>query len=81
MHMKSVDDIIPCMKNIKNTTAYKLTADEIKACEEDLVQPVGPGFIKKYHHFSYEKSGELLCRYIRGEGPLLKHKMTRIEGK
>lgn len=80
VHMKSADDIIPCMTKIKNTTAFQLTAEEIKACDEDVVKPVGQGFIKKYHHFSYEKSGEVKCQYIRGEGSYVKHKMRKLDG-
>lgn len=79
-HMKNVDDIIPCMQKIKNTTAIKLTSQEIQDCDEDVVKPEGPGFIKKYHHFAYENPGQLKCQYIRGVGDYQIHRTKQLAG-
>lgn len=79
--MKDVESIIPCMKNINNTTAYNLTPEEIEACDEDLAKAkAGKGFIKKYHHFSYVKPGVINCQYIRGKGPYHTHYIVQLEG-
>lgn len=79
-HMVSVDDIIPCMKKIKNTTSIELKSQEIRDSDEDVVKAVGKGFIKKYHHFKYERPGELKCQYVRGEGGHQVHNMKQLAG-
>jgi hypothetical protein len=79
-HMKDVNSIIPCMKNIQNTTSYTLTPEEIEACDEDVAKAEGKGFIKKYHHFSYGKPGVINCQYVRGKGPYQTHHIVQLEG-
>lgn len=36
--------------------------------------------MKKYHHFKYERAGELKCQYVRGEGDYQVHKMKQLAG-
>jgi hypothetical protein len=78
--MKDVKSITPCMKKLKNTTAYILTPEQIEVCDEDIAKPKGKGFIKKYHHFSYGKPGVINCQFIRGEGPYQTHRIIQLDG-
>jgi len=79
-HMYSIANIIPCMKNLKNTTSKILTAEQICLADEDIVKPVGPGFIKKYHHFTYLGPGVLSCKYIKGQGEYRREEMRQAKG-
>lgn len=79
-HMKDVDSIIPCMKNLTNTTSYELTAEQIEECDEDIAKPKGKGWVKQYHHFSYAKPGVINCQYVRGKGAYQTHQIVQIEG-
>ena len=79
-HMKDVESIIPCMKNIQNTTSYNLTAKEIEDSDEDVAKAKGKAFIKKYHHFSYVRPGVINCQYIRGKGAYITECIVQLEG-
>lgn len=79
-HMKDVDSIIPCMTNLKNTTSYHLTPEQIEECDEDVAKAKGKGWVKKYHHFSYVKPGVINCKYVRGKGAYQQHHIVQIEG-
>ena len=79
-HMKDVESIIPCMKNIHNTTPYNLNSDEIEEADEDCAKPQGKGFIKKYHHFTYSKPGKINCKYVRGKGAYQTHHILQLDG-
>lgn len=79
-HMKDVQSITPCMKKLKNTTSYTLTPEEIEACDEDVAKPKGKGWIKKYHHFSYDKPGVINCQYVRGVGAYQTNRIVQLEG-
>lgn len=66
--MRNYLSIIACMQNISNTESIYLAAETIQECDEDIVKPIGKGFIKSYHHFTYVSMGVLKCQYIRGQG-------------
>lgn len=79
-HMKDVKTITACMKKVKNTTDYPLTADEIEECDDlDSIKRKGKGFIKKYHHFSYVKSGVIKCQHVRGKGEYNTHHLFHLK--
>lgn len=79
--MVTASDVIRAVNGkLSNTTTVLLEAAQIDACDEETVKPVGAGFIRKYHHFSYGGVGVVLCRYIRGEDPVVRHTMTQGAG-
>jgi hypothetical protein len=75
--MFSVENIIPCMKNLNNTKCIQLTREDILDCEENIVKPQGAGFIKLYHHFTYASAGTVECKYVKGIGNFKRHKMNQ----
>jgi hypothetical protein len=79
--MVTATDVIQAVgARLSNTTTILLEAAQIDACDEDAVTPVGPAFIKKYHHFSYAGPGVLTCRYIKGVDPAVRHTMKQGTG-
>lgn len=79
--MVTAADIINAVEGkIRNTLLIQFDASQIDACDEENVEPVGKGFIKKYHHFSYGGAGIVKCRYIKGVGPYSKHSMIQGAG-
>ena len=79
--MVTASDVIRAVNGkLSNTTTVLLEAAQIDDCDEDIVRPVGKGFIRKYHHFSYAGAGVVLCRYIRGVGPAVRHTMAQGAG-
>jgi hypothetical protein len=79
--MVTAADVIQAVgARLSHTITVLLEAAQIDACDEDNVQPVGPAFIRKYHHFSYAGAGVLNCRYIKGVGPAVRHTMKQGGG-
>ena len=79
--MVTANDVIQAVgARLCHTTAVLLEAAQIDACDEENVRPVGPAFIKKYHHFSYAGPGVLSCRYIKGVGTAVRHIMRQGGG-
>ena len=78
--MYSIKDVLPCMKVLRNTHSIELSAADVNSCDEDIVKPVGNGFIKKYHNFTYGGIGVLKCRYIKGEGDYVIHRTKQMNG-
>ena len=79
--MVTANDVIQAVgARLSHTTAVLLEAAQIDACDEENVRPVGPAFIKKYHHFSYAGPGVLSCRYIKGAGAAVRHTMKQGGG-
>lgn len=74
-HMYNIDNIISEVKSLKNTEVIVLSYETIISCEEPPRKPVGGGFIKKYHHFRYVSTNILLCQYIKGVGPEVRHEL------
>jgi hypothetical protein len=79
-HMYSITDVLPCMNILKNTHSIQLSAEDVEACDEDIVKPVGKPFIKKYHHFAYQSVGVLKCKHIKGEGEYVIEKTKQMTG-
>lgn len=79
--MVTAEDVIRAVGGkLSNTIDVLLEANQIHACDEDAVKAVGKGFIRKYHHFTYPSPGVVSCRYIKGEGPYVAHKMIQGAG-
>lgn len=76
--MFSVRDIIPCMKKLSNTECIVLAREDILNCEENIVKPHGPAFIKLFHHFTYVSPGVVDCKYVKGVGHFNRHHMNQI---
>lgn len=76
--MFSVRDIIPCMKKLSNTECIILVREDILKCEENIVKPHGPAFIKLFHHFTYVSPGVVDCKYVKGVGHFNRHQMNQI---
>jgi hypothetical protein len=80
-HMYNISNIMQCMGNIKRTTAVQLTFEEIIACDDvQSVVPVGDGFIKKYHHFEYVRSGVVRCKVKKSDETSKTHTMLKEAG-
>lgn len=77
VHMYSIQDIIPCLKNLKNTFTMELDHETINANDEGVVKPIGECFIKKYFHFQYVDVGVVRCKYMKGDGEYTTHSMRR----
>ena len=76
--MYNVSDIVASMGNIKRTTSVILTYEEICACDDKQnVEPVGPGFIKKYYHFQYVRAGVVKCKVKKSDEVSFTHTMTK----
>jgi hypothetical protein len=76
--MVTAADVIRTVQGkICNMMLVEFDARQIDACDEDNVKPVGKGFIKKFHHFSYAGVGVVNCRYIKGVGPYVRHTMVQ----
>jgi hypothetical protein len=77
--MFNIDDVIITFRNVKNKIVVKLSLEEIERCDEGKVKPkkAKNAFIKKYHHFQYAGEGVVLCRYIKGEGELIREEMKQ----
>ena len=79
--MVTAEDIIYAVGGtVSNTIPVLLEGREITACDEEDVTPVGKGFIRSYHHFTYERPGVVRCRYIKGVGPYITHRMKQGGG-
>src|ERR1700744_6436572 len=61
-HMYSIKNVLPCMSVLKNTTSIELSANEVNDADEDIVKPVGKGFVRQFHHFKYAGEGVVLCQ-------------------
>lgn len=68
------------MSVLKNTTSIELTAAEVNNCDEDVVKPVGKGFVRQFHHFKYAGPGVVLCQYVKGRGAYIRKEMTQSNG-
>lgn len=78
--MVTAHDIMQAIQGkLVNQSSVLLNAEEIDACDEEPVKPVGKGWIKKYHHFQYRGPGIVACSYIKG-GPQVIHKMVQGKG-
>lgn len=67
IHMFDINNIIPCMGKLKNTTSYEITYDEIADNDEDDAGPNGKPFIKKYFHFAYDGPGVVKCKFMKDD--------------
>jgi hypothetical protein len=77
--MYNVSNIVESMGNIKRTTSKTLTYDEICACDDNQnVEPVGPGFIKKYYHFEYVRAGVVRCKVKKSDTASFLHTMGKV---
>lgn len=68
------------MTVLKNTNSIELSAKEVNDADEDIVKPVGKGFVRQFHHFKYAGPGVVLCRYIKGQGPVVRKEMSQSKG-
>jgi hypothetical protein len=66
------------MKKLSNTECIVLAREDILNCEENIVKPHGPAFIKLFHHFTYVSSGVVDCKYVKGVGHFNRHQMNQI---
>lgn len=64
---------------LSNQISILLEAAQIDGCDEENVKPVGKGFIRNYHHFTYRSPGIVACSYIKG-GAYVLHKMKQGAG-
>lgn len=79
--MVTAEDVIRAVEGkLSNQTSILLEPAQIDGCDEENVKPVGKGFIRNYHHFSYRGTGVLACQYIKGVGSYQLHKMTQGPG-
>lgn len=78
--MYSIKNVLPCMNVLKNTTSIELSANEVNDSDEDIVKPVGKGFVRQFHHFKYAGEGVVLCQYIKGQGTYARKEMNRVNG-
>ena len=78
-HMYNVTNIVASMGNIKRTTSVILTYEQISACDDaQNVEPVGPGFIKKYYHFQYVRAGVVNCKVKKSDEAYVTHTMKKV---
>ena len=78
--MVSATDVIQAIGGkLRNQMSILLEAAQIDACDELNVKPVGKGFIRSYHHFTYPSAGVVACSYVKG-GSYVVHKMTQGPG-
>jgi hypothetical protein len=78
--MVTASDVIQAIGGkLTNQISILLEAAQINACDEENVKPVGKGFIRNYHHFTYQSAGVVACSYIKG-GPYVLHKMKQGAG-
>ena len=79
--MITAEDIVEAVEGkISNMVTTIFEPEQIAACDEENVKSVGKGFIRNYHHFSYRGAGVVACRYIKGDGDYVIHKMTQGNG-
>ena len=78
--MYSIKNVLPCMSVLKNTTSIELSAKEVNDNDEDIVKPVGKGFVRQFHHFKYAGPGVVLCQYIKGRGNYVTKEMRQLNG-
>ena len=78
--MYSIKNVLPCMSVLKNTTSIELSAKEVNDADEDIVKPVGKGFVRQFHHFKYAGPGVVLCQYIKGKGVSVRKEMSQSKG-
>lgn len=77
-HMYNISNIVDCMGSLRNTTQVKLSYEEIVQCDDvQTVSPVGEGFIKKYHHFKYVRSGVVQCKVKKSDPKYITHMMSK----
>lgn len=79
--MSSIEDIIPCIKNLSHTMTIELTYAMIQACDDLTVTSSKAPFIKKYHHFTYPRPGVVHCQYIKGQGEYKEELMKQVQPK
>lgn len=81
-HMYNISNVVDCMVNLKNSTQVTLTYDEINACDDaQAVSAVGEGFIKRYHHFQYVRSGVVKCKVKKCDPTYTTHMMLKAAGE
>ena len=68
------------MSVLKNTNSIELSSKEVNDADEDIVKPVGKGFVRQFHHFKYAGPGVVLCQYIKGKGPSVRREMSQSKG-
>ena len=69
------------MSVLKNTTSIELSAKVVNDNDEDIVKPVGKGFVRQFHHFKYAGPGVVLGQYIKGHGSYARKEMRRLNGR
>lgn len=75
--MVTASDVIQAIEGkLSNQISIMLEPAQIDDCDEENVKPVGKGFIRDYHHFSYRSPGVVACSYIKG-GDYVLHKMKQ----
>jgi hypothetical protein len=79
--MFDINNIIPCMKKLKNTTSFEITYAEIVDADEEEVKPIGEAFIKKYFHFTYDGPGVVKCKFRKDENEVYKYHTMKRTGK
>lgn len=78
--MVTASDVIQAIEGkLSNQISIMLEPAQIDDCDEENVKPVGKGFIRDYHHFSYRSPGVVACSYIKG-GDYVLHKMKQGAG-
>jgi hypothetical protein len=80
-HMYSIQEIIPCIKNLSNTETIILAYETIQSMDEPAVTPCRAPFIKKYHHFTYPRPGVVHCKYMKGTGQYQEELMKQVQEK
>lgn len=79
--MITANDVVDAIQGkLSRTMTTILEADQIDACDEENVKSIGKGFIRNYHHFTYCGAGVVACRYIKGKGNYVTHKMQQGSG-
>ena len=79
--MATANDVVGAIEGkLSNAMTTIFEAHEIDACDEENVKPIGKGFIRNYHHFTYRGAGVVACRYIKGVGQFTTHKMYQGAG-
>lgn len=79
--MYNITNIVDCMGALRNTTSVQLSYEEIAACDDvHNVSAVGEGFIKKYHHFKYVRSGVVQCKVKKSDPTYTTHMMSKVAG-
>ena len=66
---KSVDDVIPALNSLSNTTVINLNPEVILANDEKTAASfTNKGFIKKYFHYVHKPGNTLLCKHFKNQG-------------